>query len=42
MKGLGSSRMGTYERLRTSYFIEELMFARLKAPAALLLKIRIF
>jgi hypothetical protein len=42
MKGLGPSRYGTYKKLRTSYFIEKLMFARLEVPTAVLLKIRIF
>jgi hypothetical protein len=42
MKGLGPSRNETYERLRTSCFIEELMFAWLEVPTAVLLKIRIF
>jgi hypothetical protein len=34
--------VGTYEKLRTLYFIEEFMFARLEVPTAVLLKIRIF
>jgi hypothetical protein len=42
MKGSGPSRNGTYEKLRTSYFVEELMFAGLEVPTAVMLKIRIF
>jgi hypothetical protein len=42
MKGFGPSRNGTYKKLRTSYFTEELMFARLEVPTTVLLKIRIF
>jgi hypothetical protein len=42
MKGVGPSRNGTYEKLRTSYFIEKLIFAMLEVPTAVLLKIQIF
>jgi len=42
MKGLGPSRNGTYEKLITSYFIEEFIFARREVPTAVLLKIWIF
>jgi hypothetical protein len=42
VKGLDPSRNGTYEKFKTSYCIEELMFARLELPAAVLLKLRIF
>jgi len=42
MKGLRPSRNGTCEKLRTSYFVEELIFARPEVPTVLLLKIRIF